>query len=88
MEIITRILDKMTEIKRSVKSFVNKALNGILATQGKVNFKNMSRYCDINEKTISRNYKKENLVDITKMNEIGINEIYKEENKNMFAVDC
>lgn len=78
----------MKLLKRSTKVFIDKVSNGFLATQGKLNFKNMSRYIDIDEKTISRNYKKDNLVNISKMNEIGINEVYKKGNKNMFAVDC
>lgn len=88
MKIITRILDKMKEIKRKTKSLIIKISEGIFATQGKVNFKNISRYSDINEKTISKNYRKENLFNITKMNEIGIKEVYKKDNKNMLAVDC
>lgn len=88
MKIITRILDKMTDVKRNVKVFVSKVTKAILTTQGKINFKNMSRYSDINEKTISRNYKKENYLKIRKMNEIGISEVYQKENKNMIATDC
>ena len=78
----------MKLLKRSTKVFIDKISNGFLATQGKLNFKNMSRYIDINEKTISRNYKKDNLFNISEMNKIGINEVYKKGNKNMFALDC
>ena len=87
MRIISIILDKMKLLKRSTKVFIDKISNNFLATQGKLNFKNMSRYIDIDEKTISRNYKKDNLFNISEMNKIGINEVYKKGNKNMFALD-
>lgn len=78
----------MNLLKRSTKVFIDKMSNGIFATHGKLNFRNMSRYIDIDEKTISRNYKKADLVDITQMNNLGIREIFKEENKNILAIDC
>ena len=48
----------MNLLKRSTKVFIDKISNCIFATHGKLNFRNMSRYIDIDEKTISRNYKK------------------------------
>lgn len=78
----------MKLLKRSTKVFIDKLSNGFLSTQGKLNFRNISRYIDMDEKTISRNYKKSDLVDITKMNNLGIREIFKEENKNILAIDC
>ncbi|MBC7475805.1 MAG: hypothetical protein H7263_16095, partial [Candidatus Sericytochromatia bacterium] len=74
--------------ERSTKVFIDKMSNCIFAAYGKLNFRNMSRYIDIDEKTISRNYKKADLVDITQMNNLGIREIFKEENKNILAIDC
>ncbi|MFN8575580.1 MAG: transposase [Candidatus Sericytochromatia bacterium] len=42
----------------------------------------------MNEKTISRNYIKDNHSNIVEMNVIGIKEIYKENNKNILAFDA
>ena len=54
----------------------------------KKNFRNISRYTEIEEKAISKNYKKEDLVCIPEMNVELIKEVYKEDNINIFAFDA
>ena len=88
MKIITKILEEMNSLKNRTKKFVEKISKGILVTIGKKNFRNISRYIEINEKTISKNYKEEKSENIIEMNVKGIKEIYKDDNKNILAFDA
>ena len=88
MKIITKILEEMNSLKNRTKKFVEKISKGILVTIGKKNFRNISRYIEINEKTKSKNYKEEKSENIIEMNVKGIKEIYKDDNKNILAFDA
>jgi hypothetical protein len=51
---INSILEKMTGVAKPQKKFPVTLILTILLMRGKVNFRNMSRYSDLNEKTYSR----------------------------------
>jgi hypothetical protein len=55
---ITNILEKMPGVAKPQKKFLVTLFLTILLMRGKVNFRNMSRYSDLNEKTYSRQYRK------------------------------
>lgn len=59
IETINVILNKMNNIcKLTQRNFIVELLCSILSTQGKVNFRNLSRFSTYEEKTFSRNYNK------------------------------
>lgn len=58
MTIVSKILDQMTAVCKPQKKFLCLLMNYILAAHGKLNFRNLSRYGNTSEKTISRNFKK------------------------------
>lgn len=88
MTIISKITNKVSKLKVTTKKFIEKISKGILCAIGKINFRNVSRYVDISEKTISRNYKDEKLANITELNVLAIEEVYKPENKNILVLDA
>ena len=55
---INNILEKMTGVAKPQKKFLMTLFLTILLMRGKVNFRNMSRYSDLNEKTYSRQFRK------------------------------
>ncbi len=57
MQIINTVLESMTNIGKPQKN-LSILLSTILCMRGKVNYRNISRYCSYSEKSISRNSKK------------------------------
>jgi hypothetical protein len=55
---INHILEKMPGVAKPQKKFLVILFLTILLLRGKVNFRNMSRYSDLNEKTYSRQFRK------------------------------
>ncbi len=55
---INSILGKMIGIAKPQKKFLMTLFLTVLLMRGKVNFRNMSRYSDLNEKTYSRQFRK------------------------------
>ena len=51
---IDKILKSMSKIKKHQRIFIAILLCTIMFFRGKATFKNMSRYCGINEKRFSR----------------------------------
>jgi hypothetical protein len=58
MNFINSILRQIPGISKSQRNFLSIILETILAVPGKINFRNLSRFCKYSEKTISRNYRK------------------------------
>jgi len=57
MTIVKDILKQMTAIKQPQRKFLENLFVTILALRGRVNFRNLSRYCDYSERTISRQFR-------------------------------
>ena len=57
MRIIKQTLDKITEFKKPLKKFLSDIVMTIFSAHGKTNFRNLGRYSNYHEKTISRNFK-------------------------------
>lgn len=55
---INNIIEKQTGVAQPQKKFLITLFLTILLMRGKVNFRNMSRYSDLNEKTYSRQFRK------------------------------
>jgi hypothetical protein len=58
MKLINTIIDKLPEVGKWQKEFFKAIITGFLGVTGKLNFRNISRYIKIHEKTISRQFSK------------------------------
>lgn len=55
-ELISRIVSDMSNIRKAQAKFLEGLFPTILATRGPVNFRNLARYSDLNEKTYRRGF--------------------------------
>jgi hypothetical protein len=83
---ITNILEKMPGVAKPQKKFLVTLFLTILLMRGKVNFRNMSRYSDLNEKTYSRQYRKP--FDFANFNKQMIEETVPSDHEKIAVMDC
>jgi hypothetical protein len=57
MTIVTDILKQMPAVSQPQRKFLAMLFATILALRGHVTFRNLSRYCDYSERTISRQFR-------------------------------
>lgn len=57
MTIVKDILKHMPAVKQPQRKFLETLFTTILALRGRVNFRNLSRYCNYSERTISRQFR-------------------------------
>lgn len=57
MTIVKEILKQMPAVSQPQRKFLATLFATILALRGRVNFRNLSRYCDYSERTISRQFR-------------------------------
>jgi hypothetical protein len=86
MNFIGSILQQISGISKSRKKFMIILLKAILSTPGKINFRNLSRFSKISEKTFSRNFRR--AFSFLQMNLLLIKSIYKKTNNLLLVVDC
>lgn len=58
MTIVKDILKQMPAVKQPQRKFLETLFATILALRGRVNFRNLSRYCDYSERSISRQFRR------------------------------
>jgi hypothetical protein len=85
MELIKRILSQMSISKTQLK-FLLSLFSTIMVLRGRMNYRNMSRYGVLHEKTFSRNFRK--TFDFTDLNHRVIMETIPEKNRKMAAIDA
>jgi hypothetical protein len=85
MKIIDLIIELLPETSKPVVKFVKTIIETIIAMPGKVNFRNMSRYCLLSEKTISRNFRR--LIDFFRLNEVIVKRIFSKMGETILAID-
>lgn len=83
---INSILDKMLGVARPQKKFLVTLFLTILLVRGRVNFRNLSRYSDLCEKTYSRQFR--NSFDFADFNERLIEEIVPSHHEKIGVMDC
>jgi hypothetical protein len=76
----------MSGITKPRQKFLITLFSTIMLLRGRMNFRNLSRYSSVNEKTFSRNFRKR--FDFNKFNHILISETVPEKNRKMAAVDA
>lgn len=83
---INSILEKMTGVAKPQKKFLMTLLRTILLLRGKVNFRNMSRYSNLNEKTYSRQFRQPfNFADFNKQ---LVEETVPRHHEKIAVMDC
>lgn len=85
-ELINNILDKMTDVAKPQKKFLVMLFLTILLMRGKVNFRNMSRYSELNEKSYSRQFRK--TFDFAAFNKQLIAESVPSHHEKIGVMDC
>jgi hypothetical protein len=83
---ITNILEKMPGVAKPQKRFLVTLFLTILLMRGKVNFRNMSRYSDLNEKTYSRQFRQS--FDFADFNKQLIAETVPRDHEKIAVLDC
>ncbi len=83
---INNILEKMTGVAKPQKKFLVIVFLTIFLMRGKVNFRNMSRYSDLNEKTYSRQFRKP--FDFADFNKQLIEETVPNHHEKIAVMDC
>jgi hypothetical protein len=58
MTIVKEILKQMPAVSQPQRKFLETLFATILALRGRVNFRNLSRYCDYSERTIARQFRR------------------------------
>jgi len=85
-QVINNILEKMTGVAKPQKKFLVTLFLTILLMRGKVNFRNMSRYSELNEKTYSRQFRKP--FDFAEFNQQLIEETVPSRHQKIGVMDC
>ncbi len=57
MTIVTETLRQMSALSKPQRKFLETLFATVLALRGRVNFRNLSRYCDYSERTIARQFR-------------------------------
>ena len=84
--IIKRILAKLDEVSQPQQKFLLTLFVTIVVIRGKVNFRNLSRYSDLNEKTYSRQFRKS--FDFVSFNQYLIEEAVETTHEQIGVMDC
>lgn len=86
MNITDTILEKMSDVFKPQRGFISVLLTSVMLMRGNVNFRNMSRYSGLSEKTFSRQFRKPS--DFAEFNSIGIQMIVQPDTLMIAATDC
>ncbi len=86
MELINTILEKMSNVFKPQRKFISVLLATVMLMRGNVNFRNMSRYSVLSEKTFSRQFR--NPSDFAKFNNLGTEMIVNPDTSLIAATDC
>ena len=85
MEIVERILAGSKGISKPRRKFLLTLFTAILMARGKINFRNLSRYSDLSEKTYSRHFAKS--FDFVTINRQLIDEAFGRDSERIVALD-
>jgi hypothetical protein len=86
MERVARILARMADISRPQKKFLILLFSTLLLLRGKANFRNLSRYSSLCEKTFSRQYRQP--FDFTRFNRLALDDAIPSEHEKIAAMDA
>ena len=86
METVERILSQMSNISTPQRKFLVLLFSTIMMLRGRMNFRNLSRYSRMHEKSFSRNFRKS--FDFTMFNNVLIADTIPVNNKRIAAIDA
>jgi hypothetical protein len=86
MEIINTILKQMSNISKPQQKFVIVLLTTLMFLRGRGNFRNLSRYSELCEKTYSRQFRKP--FDFVEFNRLGVSATIPRTHSQVGAIDC
>jgi hypothetical protein len=86
VNITDTISEKMSDVFKPQRGFISVLLTTIMLMRGNVNFRSMSRYSGLSEKTFSRQFRKPS--DFAESDSIGIQMIVKPDTLMIAAPDC
>ena len=84
--LVKTILQKMSSVKKPQQDFMVSLFSVFMVFQGKATFKNMSRYCTMNEKRFSRWFRKN--FDFSKFNLDLMDSHFSEKNERIAVIDA
>lgn len=86
MNLLNSILQQISGISKPKLKFMLTLIKTIIAVPGKITFRNLSRYCHLSEKTISRNFRK--TFDFLQFNLILLKNVIDSAETLLLAIDC
>ena len=86
METVQRILSQMSNVSKPQQKFLVILFSTILVLRGRMNFRNLSRYSDLNEMSFLRNFRK--AFEFQEFNHMLIQETIPSSHKKIGALDC
>lgn len=86
MEIVNIILKQMSNISKPQQKFIIVLFATLMLLRGRANFRNLSRYSQLCEKTYSRQFRKP--FDFVEFNRIGISATIPKAHTQIGAIDC
>ncbi len=86
MSILKRILQKMSSVSKPQYTFLIALFTTLMYLPGKANFRNLSRYSDLHEKTYSRNFRKS--FKFLEFNKACLSDLTNNGHMWVFVMDC
>jgi hypothetical protein len=86
MERVSRILARMAGVSTPQKKFLVILFSTLLLLRGKVNYRNLSRYSSLCEKTYSRQYRQP--FDFARFNRLALEDAIPSEQEKIAAMDA
>jgi hypothetical protein len=86
MELVNTILMKMSNISKPQQKFMLVLFSTLMLLRGSANFRNLSRYSCLCEKTYSRQFRKP--FDFVEFNRLGISATIPRTHTQIAAIDC
>lgn len=86
MTIVKETLKQISDVAKPQAKFLEAVLVTILALRGRVNFRNLSRYCDYSERTISRQFRQ--MFDWPRFNQLTMQQALKPTSTLIAAQDA
>lgn len=86
MSILKSILEKMSSISKPQYTFIIILFTTLMYLPGKANFRNLSRYSDLHEKTYSRNFRKS--FNFLEFNKACLSDLTQNGHTWVFVMDC
>jgi len=86
MIVVDRILSEMSNLSKPQKKFLSILFSTIMMLRGRMNFRNLSRYSNLHEKSFSRNFKK--AFDFAEFNDLTISKTIPQTHRKIGAMDA